>query len=95
MMDIILALCASIFIAGISTTILITLSKWEVFRWYTDKRASNRFFAMLPEVCMFCLGFWTALALTIAAVYFGYVGLKIVTLAIPFASAGITQKLMS
>lgn len=71
--------------SGISATILLALSKWGAFEWYQIHRGR------LPDVCLFCIGFWLCLIQSILLYLF--FNANIFYIAIPLAGAAITKVL--
>lgn len=70
--------------AGCSATIILCLVKWRIFEWLQIHYNWT--------VCKFCLGFW--LCATMALALYIFYSSNIFYIAIPFAGASITWKLI-
>lgn len=71
--------------SAISATILLAFSKWGVLEWYQIHRGN------LPDVCLFCIGFW--LCVVQAVILYFFFNANIFYIAIPIAGAAITKVL--
>lgn len=81
-------------VAGSSVCLFICLEKWSVINYLRELQATKNWFGWFPSNCEFCLLFWLSVVITSLLIIFGGIELNVINLLIPFASAGIAQKLL-
>lgn len=73
-----------VIIAAITSTIILTLNKWRFMEFWQIYKPKQ-----LPEICVFCLGFW--LSALQAFALFAWFNPNLFYIAIPLASASIAK----